>query len=118
MVGTALGELNVTGIELHDRQMSDQVGLSRHGLSIHLEALLTVLGDGGLQSKRLSPTGLSFDPEVEMISPEGDEFAVAVAAVGTPQRQVAQPLQEVGLPLTIPSQEDIDLGRNVQRNFP
>ena len=117
MIGASFREFDLIRIKPHDGKMPDQIGVPFHQRAVHLDLLLAVPRQCRFESEGLVLSVPTFDTDVGKILLELDEFPVPTGPEGAPQSQVGKGLEEVGLPLSIPSQQDINPGRNVHRDL-
>jgi hypothetical protein len=110
-------EARVIWMELDERELAEQLGLLRDDLSIDLDALVSSTIDRCFELKRLPAPVLPLQPNVKVFSSETDELSAAMTSRRAAEGEKSHCLEEVGFSLPIPSQKDIDLGRNVQLDF-
>ena len=113
----ATREFRIFWMELHHRELAEEFGLLRDDLPIYLDAFASSAVDSRFELERIASSVLPLQPNVKMIGFETDEFSAAMTSRRAAEREKSHGLQEVGFSLSIPSQKDIDLGRNVQLDF-
>jgi hypothetical protein len=114
MLGAPLRQLDFVRIEADDGPVADEIAQTIHRLRVDAESLLPLARNGCFQTSQVSETVSNGDLDSTKILFEMHEFPVATSSRRATEREISQGLEEVGLPLSIPSQKDIDLGRNVQ----
>ena len=104
MIRVPLGQFDLGRIESNDGEVTHQVAQAIGSLTVDANAFLPGSWDCRFEPNRITMSVLDVDFDAAEFLFEMDEFQVTSPPWGTPEGEVSQGLQEVGLPLTIPSQ--------------